>query len=369
MKKRLAALLVLALSVTSLAACSDNGETSTETASVQSTELAEATTSPTIDVVQDEADLSNIKTEDYVALGDYQNLTVSVTPVAELSDDDVELYATQFLTTNLKVLTTDEYLTEGVVADSDVVLIDYEGKKDGEAFSGGTASNATLGIGTGMFIEGFEEGLIGVSVGETVDLNLTFPEEYPNNEELAGQDVVFTVTVKGLVGRDKYKEAVKEYIDGMNQYTYYQELNTAICDELLNICTVSKLPSKIYEDYKNVVINSVSEEAAYYGTDADTYTNTYVGMNLADYAISVSEAYTTQALVFQAIANEQGLVPSEEDINTFVEEYVESYGASYGIDSVEAFYENNSAEEVKVVLLQENVVNYLAEHANITDAE
>lgn len=388
MKKRLVGLLVLALSVTALTACSgkdsDLSDVSTETASVKSTELAEATTEPSIEVVQDDAELSSIKVEDYVTLGDYQNMAISVTPLAELSEEELEDYVKSFFYTDAAALSADSFLTEGTVADGDVVLIDYEGKKDDVAFDGGTATDATLGIGSGSFIDGFEDGLIGVSVGETVNLNLTFPESY-RNTDLAGQDVVFTVTVKGRVGMtddtiakigmdgmetlEDYRAAVKYAIDYTNESAYYEELSNTICEELLNICTVSKLPSKIYEDYKKLVIDSVSEEAAYYGTDGDTYANVYVGMNLADYAISVSEAYTTQALVFQAIAAEQGLIPSEEDVNTFVEEYVEAYGETYGIGSVEDFFEQNSFEEVRVVLMQDNVVNYLAECANITDAE
>ena len=85
-------------------------------------------------------------------------------------------------------------LTEGKVEDGDIANIDYVGKKDGTAFSGGTAKGYDLEIGSGSFITGFEEGLVGVEIGKTVDLNLTFPSDY-GSEELAGKAVVFTVTV------------------------------------------------------------------------------------------------------------------------------------------------------------------------------
>lgn len=87
--------------------------------------------------------------------------------------------------------------TEGrAVEEGDTVAIDYVGKKDGVAFEGGTGSY-DLTIGSGAFIDGFEDGLIGHTIGETVDLNLTFPEDY-GSEDLAGQDVVFTVTINGI---------------------------------------------------------------------------------------------------------------------------------------------------------------------------
>ena len=87
--------------------------------------------------------------------------------------------------------------TEGTVCEEgDTVAIDYVGKKDGVAFDGGTGSY-DLTLGSGQFIPGFEEGLVGHKVGETVDLNLTFPEQY-HSEELAGAEVVFTVTINGV---------------------------------------------------------------------------------------------------------------------------------------------------------------------------
>ena len=79
----------------------------------------------------------------------------------------------------------------------DTVVIDFAGYKDGVAFDGGTAANFPLVLGSGQFVPGFEEQLIGMQVGETRDINITFPENYVT--ELAGQDVVFTVTVNQII--------------------------------------------------------------------------------------------------------------------------------------------------------------------------
>ncbi len=85
------------------------------------------------------------------------------------------------------------------VQEGDTVNIDYTGYKDGEAFEGGSTNGAgaDLAIGSGTYIDGFESGLVGKKVGDTVDLNLTFPEDY-GAEDLAGADVVFTVTINGI---------------------------------------------------------------------------------------------------------------------------------------------------------------------------
>ena len=91
--------------------------------------------------------------------------------------------------------------TEGVAAQNgDTVNIDYTGYLDGTAFKGGSTngSGADLELGSGTYIDGFEDGIVGHTVGETFDLNLTFPETYPNNPDLAGKEVVFTVTLNGI---------------------------------------------------------------------------------------------------------------------------------------------------------------------------
>ncbi len=92
--------------------------------------------------------------------------------------------------------------TKGVVNMGDTVNIDYEGKKDGVAFEGGSDSDYDLVIGAGLFIDGFEEGLVGKEIGSTVDLNLTFPENY-HEPSLKGQAVVFTVKINYVGGKEK----------------------------------------------------------------------------------------------------------------------------------------------------------------------
>ena len=113
----------------------------------------------------------------------------------EVTDEVIENYI------NGNMLTTYP-ITDRAVEDGDLVTIDYVGKKDGEAFSGGSAEGYQLKIGSNTFIDGFEEGLIGVMPGDTVDLDLTFPESYSRNQDLAGQAVVFTVTL------DKISEVI-----------------------------------------------------------------------------------------------------------------------------------------------------------------
>ncbi len=379
MKKKLAVLLALAMSVASLAACGE--EKTTES----STELA--TFTPSVEIVKvegDTLDLSALPVEEYVTLGEYKGLTVNVTPKAEVADETVESTLMDYYYQHGSYyLTAEDFLTEGTVAETDIVLIDFEGKKDGVAFEGGTAADTILGIGSGSFIDGFESGLVGVKVGETVDLKLKFPENY-GNADLAGQDVVFTVTVDGVVCFEDdtikkfgltdintvadYREAIVSMLEYEAESIYYDNLNNAICQALVEACQVTKIPESIFNNQKAYAEEQLSYEATYYyGVDAELYAQIMSGMSLADYASAIAESYTIQGVIFQAIANAEGLEVTQEEIDAFVSDYVAVYGPDYGIDSVEAFYENSSVEDVKTVILQEKVIAFMIENSTIVE--
>ena len=127
-------------------------------------------------VYYDYADL-----DDYISISQYKGVEFPKSS-AEIINKIQEKYHSKWYTISRQV------------KKGDTANIDYVGKKDGVAFDGGTANGYNLVIGSGQFIDGFEDGLIGVAIGSTVDLNLTFPEDY-KNAELAGQKVVFTVKV------------------------------------------------------------------------------------------------------------------------------------------------------------------------------
>lgn len=132
----------------------------------------------------------------YVTLGDYSK-------EIDTTSDVYKYYAADFYSDALS-----QTIKKGKVEEGDTANIDFAGYLNGVAFEGGTSEDYDLTIGAGQFIDGFEEGLIGVEIGSTVDLDLTFPENY-GNEELNGKDVVFTVTVN-YVNRDS--EATEETV-------------------------------------------------------------------------------------------------------------------------------------------------------------
>ena len=137
-----------------------------------------------------------------VELNKYKDFNFKKVTV-EISDADIE---DALITLQERDMTYEPVENRDTVQKGDVAVIDFEGKKDGVAFDGGTAKGFSLNIGSGHFIPGFEDGVVGMKKGETKDLNLTFPKEY-NSAELAGKDVVFTVTVHEI------KEKVKPEIN------------------------------------------------------------------------------------------------------------------------------------------------------------
>ncbi|MBR1876465.1 MAG: FKBP-type peptidyl-prolyl cis-trans isomerase, partial [Lachnospiraceae bacterium] len=135
--------------------------------------------------------IGSVDVSKYVTLGEYKGLTMSENDIT-VSEGDIEAAVLN----DLEAMAEKKSVDDRPVIDGDIVNIDYKGTKDGVAFDGGTG-NYDLEIGSNSFIEGFEDGVIGMKIGETKDLDLTFPEDY-SAEDLAGQDVVFEVTVNSI---------------------------------------------------------------------------------------------------------------------------------------------------------------------------
>ena len=170
---------------------------------------------PEIDVTQLEKGKDFIFTATFalkpeVTLGDYKGIEVPKTRVT-VKKDEIEEELKKVQEQNAREIT----IEDRAVKDGDILTIDYSGSVDGVKFEGGTAEDQTLVIGSGAFIPGFEEQLVGKNLNETADINVTFPEEY-HAPDLAGKDAVFTVTVKAAPAPAKVvtPETVKPVVKG-----------------------------------------------------------------------------------------------------------------------------------------------------------
>ncbi|MBO7352750.1 MAG: FKBP-type peptidyl-prolyl cis-trans isomerase, partial [Lachnospiraceae bacterium] len=186
-----------------------------------------------------------------VTLGQYKGVEYS--PLStEVTDEDIQKKIDSFLNSNQeKVEITDR--TD--VRDGDVTSIDFTGYMNGETFEGGTGTDYPLTIGSGQFIDGFEDGLVGVNVGETVDLALQFPDPYQNNPDFAGKPVTFTVTVNGI-----YTMVTPEFTDELvadkTDYNTTAEYRDYVASQLKTQLESDAQSSKEYDIVKKVIENS-----------------------------------------------------------------------------------------------------------------
>lgn len=312
----------------------------------------------------------------YVKVGDYRNLDV-VYSETEITDDIVDYAYLNFLSDYAEAVDPSYYETEREVRDGDVVSLDFCGKKDGEAFQGGTATGYILEIGSGTFIPGFEEGLIGVMPGEEVDLDLTFPENY-QSAELAGQAVVFTCTVQGIVTIDSILATANDNLEpGQNPIKTEEDLRDLCRTELLKqaadyamqdlesqilnalpalVTELQEMPADLKTSYDDLTLQSITNMAAtYYGMDPETLLS-YNGMTVDDYIAMYSYPQLLSDAALYCIAAENGMLPTEEEYAQMMSDYIAESGMSQDLVFAEL-----SEEQYRVYFLEEKVMDYLKE--------
>lgn len=375
-RKHLIAMLLCAACLTTAAAAVSAEETEavTEVASEESTE-EEETEAP--------LERPDYTASDYVTLGEYMGLTVQIdlTASEEEIEEELEYY--------LQTADVMEEITEGTVEEGDTVSIDYEGKKDGVAFDGGTAKDYDLTIGSNSFIDGFEDGLIGVNVGETVDLNLTFPENY-FSEDLAGQDVVFTVTVHSIKRMpeltddlvntitegeyttiDAYKEYIRSYLEEDKAAQRDTMVMTDLFTQVTNNSTINEYPEEMVNYGIQSMKNYYEDMAESFSMEFADFMLMYFGMTEEDFdeqVVLAVQQNMQQELYLKAIAEAEGLELTEEEYAEGCARYAESYGYESGEELVASYGEDT----VRISILQDKVLEYLMENAvveEITESE
>ena len=369
----LAGAALLGALVTGCGNADTNTAESTQESVVESENAAEAETED----FGPEAYLSGINVADYVTLGEYTGVEVSMdAPV--VTDEYLDSYIDYVLQSNMvKTEVTDRPVEEG-----DIVNIDYEGKIDGVAFDGGTAQGYDLTIGSGAFIDGFEDGLIGAQSGETLDVNVTFPEDY-RGEEVAGKDAVFTVTVNSI-SVESLPELTDEFVQGLDvgvntveeyrQYAYdllmEEEQNThdsnaevAILEAVMANSELQDPPEDMTNRYYSRMIDNMTYYASMYGYDLETFLSI---QGTSEDAIRESSVQAGQEIItMQAIAEAEGLSVTDEELDA----EIESNAGSLGYDDVEEYRASLDVEGYREYMMSEKVLDFLLENAVVTDVE
>lgn len=303
---------------------------------------------------------------DKIKITQYKGLEVDKVEVVEVTDEDIESSIKSTLQT-MKQPVTDRAVESG-----DFVTIDYAGKVDGEAFDGGTAEDAELEIGSGTFIPGFEDAIIGHNIGETFDIDVTFPEEYKNNEALSGKAAVFTITLDAISAVpeltkellsdlsttattiEEYKEEVKKDLQKSNEETAKSNLEQLVWAALIENCVIENYPEDKLSEVTSEIESQFSYFASMYGTDVDTLIQNYYGVSLDEMAKNMIK----QEFAIELIAEKEKLTLSDEDYEKGLAEYAEQYG----YDDVKEFEEMAGKEEVEKMLQQKKVGDFLVEN-------
>lgn len=343
-KNRLILTAAVAVSVMALAACGSSNKTpeATTAAAAEATDASASDTATASQLSADDPEIQALEATEVpelpkfsdmgtVKLCDLTGITVETSPKLTVDEDMVNSQI-DYLRKN--------YLTEteDAAKEGDTVNIDFVGKMNGEAFDGGSGTGYDLVLGSGSFIDGFEDQLIGAKKGEKLEVNVTFPESYPNNPDLAGKPAVFDVTVNKVSTMPELTDQwVKEHAEDMGSKASdvasfrveqqallqaqvdYQYNNTIQQDALQQIVdtseiTVSDAMQKYAEDY---VISQEVSTAKQYGHGLADMLNMY-GMSVDDFKEEISSYatdYAKQRMVVAAIANEQGIKSSDQLID------------------------------------------------------
>lgn len=402
--KTVAAGLMTGMLVMGLAGCGDKTGAGAETGNT-SGNTAENTTGttagttgpgsiPSINGLTPESAASSVcqlsDISKYVTIDSYKGMEVALEN--DYASIDVNEMATQDANSGLVeaspyVSEDCEIITDRPVEIGDLTDIDFAGYKDGVAFDGGTSEHYKLLIGSGNFIPGFEEGLVGVNPGETVSLDLSFPENY-HSADLAGQTVVFEVTVHGIVAQSGIIEAWN-YINGQNAATFedvvafYVEQDQATLDDyydtdlqngigsylLENAVFHEEFPESLKNQYQVYASNLLDDMASYY----TQYYYYYYGVQYSftpdsvaqqmgyadatDYITNKSYQDLQLAAICKAIADKEGISVTDDVLNSRIVKLLKENGYD---DTAASNYIKNmnpaELEQYRDEFLQEDVL-------------
>lgn len=383
-KKRILAILCL---VAALAAtgCSndtvDNGQgTTSESGKSNDTAEGGASDGKSNDTSSVEPDTTPITEGDFaladcVKLGEYKGLKLTRS-VEAVSEEDVDSYVASQM--NVEEVTD----AKATVQQGDTVNIAYEGTRDGVAFEGGTSSSYDLVIGSGRFIEGFEDGIIGMKAGESRDLDLTFPENY-KTEDLRGAAVVFHVTVNKIsrapeltdewvlentdgeyTTAEEFRQFARDNLETNKQNSAMQAMRQDAWRQVEEGTEFLQLPRAYVEEGETEFESGVKQEAAYSGMELDAYIEAN-GLSQEQYE-NRKEQYGRAAaksrLMLDALQEAEGLSTEDEEYQEGLEKLAESYGVD--ADTLVASYGQNTVEQY---IMTSRVLDRLLSYADITD--
>lgn len=327
-------------------------------------------------------DISKLDVDKYLlSVGDYKNLTIEVSDQI-VTDEDVET-TIQYMLASAPEL---KPITGRALQSGDVSNIDFVGKMNGVEFAGGTGTNQELEIGSGQFIPGFEDAIIGMEIGETRDIEVTFPEEYPS-EELAGQPATFTVTLNSInekyipeltddyiagLGMDgittaaQFKDAVREQLEETAQSNYDTQVESGLMNKLLEICEFSdEVPPERYSYYYDALLASEQETAKGVGTTLEQLATGLYGYETLDDYYKDLENNAIKSVHLDLITAKILELEDQKISKKRLNEEINNMYADFGYKTVEEFKNNVDLDDFKSYVINKKAVEILKGYATI----
>lgn len=296
-------------------------------------------------------------TKPEVEVKDYKGIEVEkvVNPV---TDEDINKQLDALREKNVTVETVDDRAAEN----GDDVVIDFEGFKDDVAFEGGKAEDFTLSLGSGQFIPGFEDQIVGHNAGEDFDINVTFPDEY-QVKELAGAPAVFKIKLKSISKKvmpeldddmvkdstefdtvDEYKADVKKKLEEANEKHADSEVEAKIFDKIIENMT-AEIPQVMFDNRVNEMISELEQRLAPQGISLDLYMQ-YTGQTID----TVKKAYAEQAekqvklrLALEKIAKLENIEVTEDELKAEFDKLAEAY--KLDVDQIKQFIHDDDLKK------------------------
>lgn len=319
----------------------------------------------------------NVTVKPEVTLGEYKGISVEKEAV-EVTDEEVEADINAKRDQNARYIT----IEDRPVKDQDMLLIDFNGKVDGVEFPGGKAENYSIVVGSGTFIPGFEDQLVGMNLEEEKDIEVTFPEEY-QEASLAGKPAVFTVKVNEIKEKE-LPELDDEFVKDISEFDTLTELRADIKEKLLERKTKSaerELENKLVKvvsdnatiDIPEVMVDNQIEnmkrdfeyQLRYQGLSLDNYLE-FTGSSqkeLEDQMRPDALERVKQGLVIEAIGKAESIEPAEEEIEKELETMAENYKMS--VDKLKETMRDRDMEYIKDNLVAKKIVDFIRDNAKI----
>ena len=314
------------------------------------------------------------KNKPYCVVSEYKGLKYSSLSTEVTEEDYKEFYDTMLASTPNYKENPDR--AETLVREGDVLNINFLGKMDGEAFDGGTGEDYYLEIGSGQFVPGFEDALVGAIVGSTVDIDVTFPEDY--YEELAGKPAVFTVTINYVA--EELDEITDDYFARNTSYSTQADYEAKYLDSYLKSQKESEAKETKYsdilnslidnseyfnldeeiEEYYNSMLTYYTDIAEGYGMSLDTYVSYLQGVTITQFqadlktlaGITIKEQYS-----LRYVAKEEGYKVTDKIYDDYILVVMEENGYT-NQSSFENDYEKS---DIKDMILMSYTLDKLVE--------